>query len=118
MAKAKPVAKRFQEIYNEETMKDSPTCSEEALRIILASIAQKKWKLNAIYIKTAFLQGEEIDRKVFVMQPKEAETNKYCLLKKSVYGLGEDLCKRYHSVKFFLWSIGLKISTGDPSIFY
>ena len=49
-------------------LKDSPTCSKEALRIILALIAQKKCKLNAIDIKTSFLQGEETDGKVvFVM---------------------------------------------------
>ena len=89
-------------------MKDLPTCSEKALRIILALIAQKKWKLNAIYNTPAFLQGEEIDRNVFLMQHKEAETNKFYPLKKRVYGLGEDLRKWYHSVKCFLWSIRLK----------
>ena len=58
-------------------------------------------------IKTAFLQGEDIDRKVFVMPPKEAETNVW-LLKKCVYSLGDALCKWYKRVKSFLLSIGLK----------
>ena len=71
----------FEEIYNEEILKDSPTCSEEAPRIILAFIAHKKWKLNAIDIKTAFLEGEEID-KVFVMPPNEAETNNLLAIQK------------------------------------
>ena len=87
MAKAGLVATGFEEIYNGEILKDSPTCSKEALIMILASIAQKKWKLNAIDTKTDFLKGEEINRKVF-MPPKEAETNNAWLLKKCVYGLG------------------------------
>ena len=62
VAKAQPLAKGFEEIYTEEIWKDLPTCSKE---IILALIAQKKWQLNV---------GEEIDRKFFVMPPKEAET--------------------------------------------
>ena len=39
VAKAQLVAKGFEEIYNEEILKDSTTCSKEALRIILALIA-------------------------------------------------------------------------------
>ena len=39
--KARLVAKGFEIIYSEEMLKDSPTCSKEALRIIRASIAQK-----------------------------------------------------------------------------
>ena len=67
-------------------------------------------------IKTAFLQGEDIDRKVFVMPPKEAETNNVWLLKKCAYGLGNTSRKWYTRVKSFLLSIGLKMSKGDPSL--
>ena len=49
MAKAQLVEKGFEEIYGEEILKDSPTCSKEALRIVLTLTAQKKWKLNAKY---------------------------------------------------------------------
>ena len=41
---------------------------------MLALIAQKKWKLNAIDIKIAFLQGGKIDTEIYVMPPKEANT--------------------------------------------
>ena len=75
VAKGRLVAKGFEEKFNEQIPKDSPTCSKEALRIVIALIAQNKWKLNSIDIKTAFLQGEEIDREIFVMPPKEAATN-------------------------------------------
>ena len=66
-----------------------PTCSKEALNVILALIADENWKLNAIDIKTSILQGKEADGKVFVMPPKEAEKNVYLLKKKCVHSLGD-----------------------------
>ena len=72
----------------------------------------EKWKLNPTDIKTAFLQGEEIDRKVFGMPPKEAETNNVWLLKKCVYGLGDASRKWCNTVKSFLLSTGLKMWSG------
>ena len=44
-----------------DILKDSPTCSKEGLRFVLALIAHNESKINSINIKTAFLQGEEID---------------------------------------------------------
>ena len=122
MAKARLVIKSFEEICNEEISKDVATCSKEAQRIMLALIAQnktkKKRKLNTIDIGTAFLQREKIDRKVFVMPPKEVETNNVWLSKKCVYNLGDASGKWYNRVKSFLLLIGLKMSKGRPSIFY
>ena len=50
-------------------------------RVINAIVAQKQWKLNIIDIKTAFLQGEELDREVYLYPPKEANTNSIWKLK-------------------------------------
>ena len=46
VAKARLVAKDFEEIYNEKILKDLPACSKEAIRIILALIAQKKMEIE------------------------------------------------------------------------
>ena len=46
---------------------------------MLSVIAQKKWKLNSIYIKAAFLQGENIDKELYVLPPKESNTYKIWL---------------------------------------
>ena len=41
---------------------------------VVVLIAKQKWRLNVIDIKTAFLQKEKIDKKIFATPPKEAET--------------------------------------------
>ena len=56
--------------------------------ILRKLIAQKKWKLNAIDTKTAFLQGDKIDRENYLVPLKEANATNACQLKKCIYGVG------------------------------
>ena len=58
--KARLVVKGFEE-QTSDILKDSPTCAKEGLRFVLTLIAHNEWKINSIDIKTAFLQGKEID---------------------------------------------------------
>ena len=83
-------------------------------------IAQKKWKLNSIDIKTAFLQGENIDRELYVLPPKEANTDKIWLLKKCTYRFVDTSRQWYGTVKQALLSLGFKMSKADthPYFFY
>ena len=85
---------------------------------MLALIAQKEWKLNAIDTKTAFLQDDKIDREICVMPPNEANTTNVWQLKKCIYGLGGASRKWYNRVKTYLLSIGLFMSTADSVLFY
>ena len=85
--KARLSARGFQEEQNFRT--DSPTCSKEGLRVALNTIASHKWKLNSIDVKTAFLQGKNIERDVFVKPQKEAATSKLWKLNKCVYRLAD-----------------------------
>ena len=71
--KARLVAKGFQEVQDFRT--DSPTCSRESLRLMIAIIAAHKWHIQSIDVKTAFLQGRKIERSVFLRPPPEAKTN-------------------------------------------
>ena len=70
--KARLVAKGFQE--QQDFRKDSPTCSRESIRLTLAVIASNKWKLQGFDIRRAFLQGDKIERTVFLKPPPEANT--------------------------------------------
>ena len=79
--KSRLVAREFEED-NHNLNKESPTCSKDSFRVINAIVTQKQWKLNTTDIKTAFLQGDELDREVYLYPPKEANTNRIWKLKK------------------------------------
>ena len=85
--KARLVVKGFEKLRKDEILKDSRTYSKENLWVMFSGIAQKKWKLNSLDIKAAYLQGENVDRELHVLPPKEANTDKIWPLKKSTHGL-------------------------------
>ena len=85
--KARLCAKGFEEDSYLRT--DSPTSSKVGLRVTLFIIAAKRWVINSIDVKAAFLQGSPIDREIFLRPPKEANTNKIWHLLKCVYGLND-----------------------------
>ena len=68
--KARLVARGFEE-QTDNIEKESPTCAKDSLRVMISIINQNKWKLRSIDIKTAFLQGEAIDKNVYVRPPPE-----------------------------------------------
>ena len=72
--KARLCARGFKEEQNFQT--DSPTCSREGLRSMFSPIASKKWPINAIDVKGAFLQGKDLERYIIVRPPKEDQTSK------------------------------------------
>ena len=80
VCKARLCARGFEEIQTFRT--DSPTCSRESTRMLLAILACNSWTVNALDIKAAFLQGKQIDCLVFVRPPDEAMTTKLWKLKK------------------------------------
>ena len=71
--KARLVAQGFEEDNLSEIQKYSPTCSKDTLRAVLSIICQRKWNLQSIDIKTAFLQGDSLKREIFVKPPPEAQ---------------------------------------------
>ena len=68
--KARLCARGFEEIQDFRT--DSPCCSRIAIRLFMTILASKNWTLNSIDVKTAFLQGKEIQRTVIIQQPPSA----------------------------------------------
>ena len=69
---------------------DSPTCMEDSLRRLLAVAACNNWSLNSIDIKAAFLQGNPIERELFLRPPKGAnQSEKLWRLNKAVYGFSD-----------------------------
>ena len=70
--KARLWASGFEEKQNYRT--DSSTW--EGIRTMFILCASRKWPVNSINIKTAFLQGKDLEPIVFVRPPKEAQSNK------------------------------------------
>ena len=115
--RARLTAKGFQEIH--DVPKESPTMHKHTLRIILAIAATRGWQISASDVKSAFLQGNELDRIVLVKPPKEAElTKKLWRLKKCLYGLKDASKKWYEKVKNRLEKLGFKKSAYDSGFFY
>ena len=115
--RARLTAKGFQEL--QDVPKESPTMHKHTLRIILAIAAANKWKISASDVKSAFLQGNELDRIVLVKPPKEAKlAKKLWRLKKCLYGLRDASKKWYEKVKNNLEKLGFKKSVYDSGLFF
>ncbi len=115
--KARLVARGFEE--TDKMQSDSPTASKESLRIFLALTSTLEWKCRTIDIKAAFLQGDRINREVYLKPPKDIDCEgKLWKLKKCVYGLNDASRSWYFSVKEKLENSKCKQSEIDPAIFY
>ena len=113
--KARLCARGFEEFQDFRT--DSPTCKRESVRMVLSTIASNKWNLKSIDIKRAFLQGNKIDRDVFIRPPDEACTDKVWHLKKCVYGLADAPRKWYLTLSEKLKQFKCVVSKYDPGVF-
>ena len=77
-----------------------------------------KWRLKSLDVKAAFLQGNEIQRDVYIKLPIEADTTEIWKLHKCVYGLGEASRLWYMRLKEELHSFGVTESKFDAAIFF
>ena len=97
---------------------DSPTVHKSSINIFFMLAAKNKWQIQTSDIKCAFLQGEAIDREVYVKPPKERRIKGivWKMLKRA-YGLTDasrgfflELCKT-------LVKLGCKQSRYDPAMY-
>ena len=95
ICKARLVARGFEEEM-EEWEKDAPTCNAKTLKFCLTVIKLKKWTCYTLDVKTAYLQGDEIQREVYLKPPNEGNWGGLWKLKKTVYGL-KDAAKAWYS---------------------
>ena len=97
---------------------DSPTVEKGNLRVLFTIAASMNWGINFLDIQSAFLQGEELSRVVYLRPPTEAHTDKIWLLKKPVYGLKVSSRKWYNRICNALLGLNVKKSLYDHAIFY
>ena len=117
ITKARLVARGFEdEVSDRKT--DSPTCSKETVKLVLAVMAMKGWKCSSLDVRTAFLQGNPLERDIYVKPPKEAKTQNVWKLCKAVYGLKEASRYWYNRIKDELINAGFQCSKYDEALFY
>ena len=114
--KARLCARGFEETLTFRT--DSPTCMRESVRIVVIIIVSHMWILHSIDYKTAFLQGKQIDRVLYLRPPCESKTTKIWKLKKTVYGLADAPRVWFLRLKEELLKLGAKVSSYDQGIFF
>ena len=115
--KARLVARGFEE--NSSNLQvDSPTCAKESLRLLFVLCGSFSWKLHSIDISSAFLQGEKLERELYLKPPRDAcSSNFVWLLKRCIYGLNDAPRSWYNKVKEVLISLGACISLYDYCVF-
>ena len=115
--RARLTARGFQE--TADIPKDSPTMHKSSLRIVLALTAALGWKIETTDIRSAFLQGNDLDRIVYVKPPKEANAAGFLwLLNKCLYGLKDASKQWYGKVEDRLYKLGFKRADDDYGLFY
>ena len=82
-------------------------------------MASNRWTCNSIDTKSAFLQGKEIDRAVYLTPPPEFE-EKYIVQKLNtcIYGLSHASRNWYLRVKEELDKPRVKYSSFEPALFF
>ena len=98
---------------------DSPTCSKLAIRIFLAIAASKGYTVCTKDVKSAFLQGKDINRTIYLEPPKE-EKKPFVIwkLKKVAYGLVDAARNWYESILEEMIAIGCRKSIYENALFY
>ncbi|WVZ76044.1 hypothetical protein U9M48_024046 [Paspalum notatum var. saurae] len=102
----------------EETF--APVARLEAIRILLAFVASKGFKLQQMDVKSAFLNGF-IEEEVYVRQPPGFESARVpdlvYKLRKALYGLKQAPRAWYARLKSFLLKSGFVIGSVDKTLF-
>ena len=115
--KARLVARGFEEdTLNIKT--DSPTIQKENFRLMCSLAVTSGWKIHSLDIKSAFVQGDDIERAVHLVPPPEADTNKLWRLKRSVYGLVDAPRVWYNKLCDEVCKVGATKSMYDSSLFF
>ena len=114
--KARLVVRGFEE-KKIEGRTEAPMCSSEGLKICLSVIKREGWKVRSIDVKTAYLQGENIERTIVVKPPRELKTEKLWMLRKAVYGLKDAPRVWYETVVRVVTEMGGRRSRMDATFF-
>ena len=115
---ARLVARGFEEEDKEKLRTDSPACCKENLWVLFAIIASNHWKIRTLVIKAVFLQGQNVDRDIYLKPPVEAGNEKLWKLQTTVYGLNDAVRIWYLRVEEELIKVKAVVSKCDEAVFF
>jgi hypothetical protein len=117
-AKARLVARGFEDA-EQGLLTSSPTCGRGMYRLAVQLCANRGWVPSCIDITTAFLQGEPLNRDVYLQPPRGyAEDNVVWKLLKGVYGLSDAPRKWYLKVARTFRELKSQMVPFDQAFFY
>ena len=92
----------------------------EVLRLFLAYVAQNKFKVYQMDVKSSFLNGE-LEEEVYIEQPEGCpltyDNNIVCKLKKILYGLKQACRTRYAGLGKSLTTLGYSKGIKDSNLY-
>ena len=98
--------------------KDSPTVRKSNIKIFTVVAARERWDIKTSDVASAFLQGIEIDRDVFILPPKEKRIpGVLWRLLKPVYGLVDASRGWYLALDEEFVKAGCERCTLDPAMY-
>ena len=104
----------YKEIY-------SPIVRHTLIRVLLALVAQYGFCLEQLHVKIAFLHAN-LEEKIFMAKPKgyvrKGDQQKFCLLKKSLYGLKQSPRQWYMRFDDFMVKNGYVRSCYDNCVYH
>ena len=116
IVKSRFVARGYME--NSDIQSDSPTVSKISKMLTCAIAASFGWKIESKDYRSAFLQGEELDRVLYMEPPpEEKKPGVIWRLKKAVYGLNDASRKWWLKCSGELEDLGCVKSAYDPALF-
>ena len=119
--KARLCARGDREPNVEEVRTDAPTAGKDYIRLLLTIASSFKWKMHSCDFQAAFLQGQDIDRELYMRPPADIRRKHPDLIYKIVkrlYGLKDSSRGWILEVRQFLLDCGMSQSAMDQAVFF
>jgi hypothetical protein len=115
--KARLVAKGYQKTIKPQA--DSPTALNKSFKIFNALLVNEDFKMQAIDVRAAFLQSNEIDREIYLESSKDIKKEGIIWkIKKPLYGFDDASRKFWLKVREILKEGGMQNVIGDQAYYY
>ncbi|KAG8492427.1 hypothetical protein CXB51_009682 [Gossypium anomalum] len=119
--KARLVVKGFSQKYGLDYLETfAPVARLDTIRLLIALVAQKQWKIHQLDVKSAFL-NRFLEEEIYIDQPQgfvvSGKEQMVYRLKKALYGLKQAPRAWYARIDTYLVSLGFNRSASEPTLY-